>query len=115
MNTATQTSWGTHRRKAEYNMKIPPSSRYEVVVQILLSWWSPWKLSFHNWNKLSSDFIEFITSKKVRDFSGGEDVIQIFQKSFILDLIVGEDECDAFTLQTYIRTNTQYAITMHRS
>ena len=68
---------GTHWRKAKYDVKIPPSSRYKVVIEILLSWWSPWKLPFHDWNEFSCDFIELISSKEVGHFSRREDVVQV--------------------------------------
>ena len=81
-------------------MKILASSGDKVVVQIFLSWWSPWKLLLHNRNKFSSYFIKLVSGKQVGHLTRGENIVQVFEKSFIFDLIVSEDECNSVTLQT---------------
>ena len=75
-------------------MKVLSCSRQKVVIEIIWSGWSPWKLLLHDRDEIRVDLIDFITSKQVRHFSRGEDVVDVLQESLVFDLVVSEEECD---------------------
>lgn len=73
-------------------MKVVSSSRDEEFVEIVLRWYPSWVSFFHNWNQLTRDLIDLVFSKKVRNFTGTQDVVEIFKETFVLNVIVGENE-----------------------
>lgn len=83
-------------------MKVPPGSGDEVIIEVFLCGRTPRILPFHDGHQLSRDLIQFISGKQVRHFSWWQDIVQVFQKSFILYLIVSENKSYASSLQAYV-------------
>ena len=81
-------------------MKVVLGSRQKVIVKVLAGRRTSWHLFLHDWHKVLLDFINLILGKQVGDLAGAQDVVDELQEAFILDLIVGEDERDAFAIGT---------------
>ena len=81
-------------------MKILPCSSQKVIIEIIWSRWSPWKLFLHDWYEVGVDFIDLVSSEQVGDFSRGEDIVDVLEEALIFDLIVSEEEGDSLALLT---------------
>lgn len=55
----------TYRWKAEYNMKVVLDTSNEVVIKILVGWWSLWVLSLHDANQVLRYFINLVSGEQV--------------------------------------------------
>ena len=79
-------------------MKILSCSGQEVVIQIIRSRWSPWKLFLHDWYQVGVDFVNLVSSEQVGDLSRGEDIVDVLEETLVFDFIVGEEEGDPLAL-----------------
>ena len=46
-------------------MEIEPHSGQIIFIKVLIGWWSPRKLFFHDGNQLTADFIQLISGEQV--------------------------------------------------
>lgn len=57
-------------------------------------------LPLHDRNQILSDVVQLVTSKQVGNLAARQDVVHVFQEGFVLNVIVGEEERDSFSLLT---------------
>lgn len=47
-------------------MQVVLDSSNEVVIQILVGWWSPWILGLHDIYQILSDLVNLVPSEQIR-------------------------------------------------
>ena len=46
-------------------MEVGARARQEVLIELLIGWWSPWKLFFHDGNQFLQNLVHLIPREQV--------------------------------------------------